>query len=185
MIEGNGHRPPAPDGAAPASGEVRTPSSLRRFVALAVLLVLVAGALVAGYVRDRGWIRVSSVETLDARQVLYLPAYRVFVVANRNSPVALLALSPHAGERVKFCRGAGTFQDETGDAFDRFGRYLRGPSPRGLDKVAVRIKGDDVNVKPARIAPGAARSTRGERPRAALCDPRNPEGIPGFFAEAA
>jgi len=185
MIDGNGHRPPAPAIGPPPSGVVRTPSRLRRFVALAVLLVVVAGALVAGYVRDRGWVRVSSVETLDARMVLYLPAYRVFVVANRNSPVALLALSPHAGERVKFCRGAGTFQDENGDAFDRFGRYLRGPSPRGLDRVAVRIKGDDVNVKPARIAPGVARSSPAERPRAALCDPRNPEGTPGFFAETA
>jgi hypothetical protein len=184
MIEGNGHRPPAPDVAAAASSAVRTPPRLRRLVALAILLMLVAGALVAGYVRDRGWVRVSSVETLDARTVLYLPAYRVFVVANKNSPVALLALSPHAGERVKFCRRAGTFQDENGDAFDRFGRYLSGPSPRGLDRVAVRIKGDDVNVQPARLAPGAARSTRAERPRAALCEPKSPEGTPGFFAEA-
>ena len=184
MIEGNGHRPPTPAVAAPASGTVRTPPRPRRFVTLAVLLVLVAGALVAGYVRDRGWVRVSSVETLDARTILYLQAYRVFVVANGNSPVALLALSPHSGERVKFCRRAGTFQDESGDAFDRFGRYLSGPSPRGLDRVAVRIKGDDVNVKPARIAPGAARSTRAERPREPLCEPGSPEGTPGFFAEA-
>ena len=153
-------------------------------MALAVLFVLVAGALVAGYVRHRGWVRVSSVETLDARMVVYLPAYRVFVVANRNAPVALLALSPLAEERVKFCRRAGTFQDENGDAFDRFGRYLLGPSPRGLDRVAVRIKGDDVNVNPARIALGPARSTRAERPRAALCEPTSPEGTPGFFAEA-
>jgi hypothetical protein len=184
MIEGNGHRPPAPDGAAPASDPVRTPSRLRRYAVLSILLVFVTAALVAGYVRDRGWVRVSSVETLDAQAVLYLPAYRIFVVANRNSPVALFALSPHAGERVRFCRSAGTFQDENGDAFDRFGLYLSGPSPRGLDRVAVRIKGDDVNVKPVRIAPGATRSGRAERPRAALCDPRSPEGVAGFFAES-
>lgn len=149
----------------------------------AVLFALVVAALVAGYVRDRGWIRVSSAEALDAREVLYLPAYRIFVVSNRNSPVALLAISPYRGERLLFCRRAGTFQDRRGDVFDAFGRYLLGPSPRGMDRVDVRIKGDDVNVRPGGVDQGAARSVRGNRPRGGFCDPEGAEGPPGFFSE--
>ncbi|HEY3211077.1 MAG TPA: hypothetical protein VGL18_15065 [Actinomycetota bacterium] len=183
MIEGNGHRPLAPQPAPPAAGPVRAPSRRRRYAVLAVLLAWVVAALAAGYIRDRGWVRVSSVETLDAREILYLPTYRIFVVASRNAPVALLAVSPYGGERVLFCRRAGTFQDEQGDAFDTFGRYLLGPSPRGMDRIAVRIKGDDVNVKPARVDPGPARSVRGVRPRGRYCDPDGVEGAPGFFAE--
>jgi len=183
VIEGNGHRPLGSEPTPPATGPVRTPSRRRRYAVIAVLLVWVAAALVTGYIRDRGWVRVSSVETLDAHAVVYVPAYQVFVVANRNSPVALLGVSPHAGERVLFCQRAGAFQDEHGDVFDTFGRYLAGPSPRGLDRVAVRIKGDDVNVKPARVDPGAARSIRASKPRAGFCDPDGLEGAPGFFAE--
>jgi hypothetical protein len=126
---------------------------------------------------------VSAVETLDSREVLYLPAYQVFVVANRNSPVALLAVSPHRAERLLYCRRARAFQDVHGDAFDRFGRYLVGPSPRGMDRVGVRIKGDDVNVKPALVNPGPARSARAERPRGPFCDPDGAEGTAGYFAE--
>ncbi|HYT79020.1 MAG TPA: hypothetical protein VEQ37_07150, partial [Actinomycetota bacterium] len=183
VIEGNGHRPLASEAASPATGPVRTPSRRRRYAIIAVLLLGVVAALVVGYIRDRGWVRVSSVETLDAHEVVYLPTHGIFVVANRNSPVALLAVSPHAGERVLFCRRAGAFQDEHGDAFDSFGRYLAGPSPRGMDRVAVRIKGDDVNVKPARVDPGPARSIRASRPRGGFCDPDGVEGAPGFFAE--
>jgi len=150
---------------------------------LGLLVALVTAALVGGYIRDRGWVRVSSVETLDARRVLYLPGYRVFVVAKGNSPVALLAASPHFGERLLFCLQASTFQDRSGDAFDRFGRYLRGPSPRGMDRIAARIKGDDVNVKPDLIDPGPARSSRADLPQGQFCDPRGLEGAPGFFAE--
>lgn len=183
MIEGNGHRPLASEQASQAPGPVRTPSRRRRYAVIAVLFGGVAAALVAGYIRDRGWVRVSNVETLDAREVLYLSDYRIFVVANRNSPVALLAVSPHAGERVLFCRRAGTFQDEHGDAFDTFGRYLAGPSPRGMDRIAVRLKGDDVNVKPALVDPGPARSVPAATPRGRSCDPDGVEGAPGFFAE--
>jgi hypothetical protein len=183
VIEGNGHRKLAVEPAAPAGAPIRTPSRGRRYVVLAILLVWVAAALVVGYIRDRGWVRASSVETLDARGVLYLPGYRVFVVADRNSPVALLSLSPHAGERVLYCRRSRTFQDRHGDVFDRFGRQVSGPASRGLDRVAVRIKGDDVNVKPARVDPGPIRSISAESPRGAICDPRGREGALGFFAE--
>jgi hypothetical protein len=182
MIEGNGHRQ-LETGGAPERTSVRTPSKGRRYIVLGVLVSLVASALVGGYIRDRGWVRVSSVETLDAREVLYLPAYRVFVVANANSPVALLAISPHLGERLLYCRRARTFQDASGDSFNRFGRYLLGPSPRGMDRIAVRIKGDDVNVKPAVVNPGTARSAQADRPQGQPCDPRGAEGAPGFFTE--
>jgi hypothetical protein len=162
---------------------MRTPSRARRYLTLGVLVVLVAAALMAGYIRDRGWVRVSSVETLDARQVLYLPSYRIFIVARGNSPVGLLGTSPHLGERLLYCRRAGAFQDENGDAFDRFGRYVRGPSPRGMDRVAVRIKGDDVNVKPALVNPGVPRSILADLPRGPFCDPHGVEGALGFFAD--
>jgi hypothetical protein len=154
----------------------------RVLVILAVVAVWVTAAVTVGYIRDRGWVRIGTREGIQSGKVVYVSDLRLFVVANGPSPVALSALSPHLRERLRFCPPAASFQDEHGDVFDRLGRYVLGPAPHGMDRVAIRIKGDFVDVKPAEVSSGPA---RGAGPPAPTIEPLCPDDAPevpaGFF----
>jgi hypothetical protein len=57
--------------------------------------------------------------------VRYLVDEQIFVVADGDSVIALLAAAPHIeGVRVLFSRSSGWFQGQHGEKFDRRGHYM-------------------------------------------------------------
>src|SRR5437899_7521298 len=139
-ISGNGHRPQRGPGPRSVSRRARS------LVVGGTLAALVGAALVAGYVRDRGWVRVGTVDSLARAKVVYVSNLHLFVVGGTN-PIALADRTTSGGSRVLFCPSAGYFQDRNGSAFDRFGLYVQGPAPRGLTRVSIRVNVANLDVE--------------------------------------
>ncbi len=92
---------------------------------------------------------------------------QVFLLRRGHSVRAFLNRSPHLGEPLWYCVREGVFVSPAhGELFDAAGRYVDGPAPRGLDRVQVRVEGDDVLVNPRVVERGAPVS-HGE-PRGAI-----------------
>ena len=129
----------------------------------AALSVLVIAALVVGFERDRGWVRIASIDAVARARVVHVSNLGLFVVAAAPFPVAVSSTGP-AGRRVSYCPASRTFLDAAGDEFDRFGRLLRGPAPRGLDLIAVRVRNGFVDVNPGMVTrAGTAPAVRSSR----------------------
>jgi hypothetical protein len=149
---------------------------------LILLLVALPTAFVLRTVAG-GWQTVASVTKLEQIDVAYLKDAGVFVVDTDRAPVALSEVSPHLAHRLLFCREADVFQGKHGEVFDRRGFYVDGPSPRGMDRVAVRVADGLVQVDLEDIRPGAKRGagppevTEGPRCRVPGAEPK-----PGFAA---
>ncbi len=103
-----------------------------------VVVTSVAGFL-AG-VRDDQWRDVTTIPELRELGIVYVADMQAFVVHTSDGLLGLHALSPHLGwEPISFCRSSNTFVELAhGSLFDRSGRYLAGPAPRGLDRIPVR-----------------------------------------------
>lgn len=113
------------------------------------------------------WVRAGTVSDLEREHVVYLSDAQVFVIDGPSGPVALSALDPHLGERIIFCRSSGWFEEpQHGSKYDGSGFYALGPSPRGMDRVGVRVVDGDVWVDPVRMTPGPPRNA--EEPEARL-----------------
>ena len=124
----------------------------------AVLSVLVIAALVIGFERDRGWVRIGSLDSVARARVVHVSNLGLFVVAAAPFPVAVSASGP-AGHPVSYCPASRTFLDSAGNEFDRTGVLLHGSVSRGLNRIAVRVRNDFVDVNPrevtgAGVAPG-------------------------------
>ncbi len=107
-------------------------------------------ALVIGFERDRGWVRIASIDDVAKARVVHVSNLGLFVVAAAPIPVAVSAIGPN-GRPVSYCAASRTFLDSAGDEFDRTGGLLHGSGSRGLDRVAVRIRNDFVDVNPGQV----------------------------------
>lgn len=138
-----------------------------------LLGLAVVRSLVAESSPGAGWVRVGSIEDVRSRGVVLLPEVPAYVVADPpRVPIALLARSPHLGERVNYCRSSTWFEDPLhGDKFDRLGNYMLGPAPRGLDRLATLVQDGVVWVDPNEITLGPPRGSRGayEPPAGPFC----------------
>jgi len=108
-----------------------------------------------------GWVRVGSVQEVRADGVVLLPEVPAYIVAEPpRTPIALLARSPHLGERVMYCESSMWFEDPAhGDKFDRLGSYVLGPAPRGLDRLETLVQDGVVWVNPSEVTPGPPRGS--------------------------
>jgi Rieske Fe-S protein len=81
------------------------------------------------------------------------------VRATETAPIrAFSTACPHLGCAVDWDAHAGHFDCPChGSSFDRDGRCLSGPAPRGLDELDVRLDGGDVLVHFQRFRSGTAR----------------------------
>jgi len=170
---------------------MRRPAARRRLstrwlvLALGVLAALDLSALVISIRHEDSpgseWVRAGSVSDLQHEQVVYLSGAKVFVVDAPSGPLALSAIDPHLGERILFCRSSGWFEDpQHGSKYDGLGYYALGPSPRGMDRVGVRVVDGDVWVDPVRVTIGPPRGAeKVEPPLGPFCN-RGEGNIPGF-----
>jgi Rieske Fe-S protein len=120
---------------------------------------------------------VGSIEDVRSQSVVLLPEVPAYVVADPpQTPLAVLARSPHLGERVHYCQSSTWFEDPLhGDKFDRLGNYMVGPAPRGLDRLATLVQDGVVWVNPNEIELGPPRGSRGayEPPAGPFCTGRD------------
>ena len=135
-----------------------------RWLTAAVIIVLLflasfffIGALSTS---DDGWRNLASIEEIEEEEVMYFPEHELFLVHREGggSPVALSAIDPHLGHRDAYCRSSGQFQGIHGEKYDRLGFYFGGPAPRGLDRYAVRIVENRVEVEVTEVIQGRPRS---------------------------
>jgi phenylpropionate dioxygenase-like ring-hydroxylating dioxygenase large terminal subunit len=139
--------------------------------------VTLTGVLVAALFWSRdspgaGWIRVGSVQEVRAKGVTSLPQVPAYVVADPpRTPITILAVSPHLGERITYCQSSGWFEDLAhGAKFDRDGNYRLGPAEHGLDRLATVVRDGVVWVNPNEITLGPAKgSSDGNPPAGPFC----------------
>ena len=149
---------------------------------LAALLVGLPLAFALRESLDEGWREIASSEVLRQREVVYIPAVMVFVV-HAEPPVALRAVSPHLGEQVAYCPSASVFQAVHGSLWDRQGRWLDGPAPRGLDRVALRVRDGSIEINVSRVTRGPDRGPVEINLTGRLCRFEDPaDGERGFLS---
>jgi nitrite reductase/ring-hydroxylating ferredoxin subunit len=118
----------------------------------------------------RGWIGVAPVEELAEADVMYSERSQIFIV-HGDEPLALSAISPHGEHTLGWCKEAEVFQGEHGELFDRNGVYLGGPSPRSMDRLAVRVLDGTVEVAPDRVTEVGRDEYEPIELSGQLCDP--------------
>lgn len=71
---------------------------------------------------------------------------------------ALSQKCPHLGCRVPFCDSSGRFECPChGSVFDIGGEYIKGPSPRGMDRYEVAVVGGELVADTTKLLPGPDR----------------------------
>jgi hypothetical protein len=150
---------------------------------LIVLLLALPAAFILRTVLG-GWQTVMSVRALSEAEVVYLQDIGVFVVNTDAGPVALSEVSPHLRGTLLFCRSNESFQGPHGEVFDRRGFYVAGPSPRGMDRVGVRVEDDLVEIAPEDLRQGPPRGAGPPAdPSGEPCVVPGPLAKPGFAAD--
>jgi hypothetical protein len=156
-----------------ASGGAPKRRSMLWAVALLIGLFLGVGIvmLVTQDVRPSPpWQRIGSLSELRNEEFLAVDGSGVILVRDDDEVLALSSLDGR-GQPVTYCETSGYFDDRNhGSKFDRLGRYALGPAPRGLDRFAVMVMGDDVYVDRSQVIPGPARyQPRAEEPVGPFC----------------
>lgn len=174
FASGNGHR----DDGLPPRGTGRR----RSLIFLIALLVGLPVAFVIRSALDDGWRDVTSVEVLEAQEVIYVPQVRVFLV-DADPPRALSAVSSHIGHPIAYCRESSSFQEIHGSMWDLFGYYFEGPASRGMDRVASQVVDGIVEIKVTDVTQGAPRGAGPpESPTGRFCEYEDPaDATAGFL----
>jgi hypothetical protein len=148
LVSGNGQA----DGLPP-----RGTGRRRSLIFLVVLLIVLPTAFVIRAALDDGWREVASVEVLEEREVIYLPRIGVFLV-QADPPRALSAVSSHLGEPIAYCASSSTFEELAhGSKWSPLGYYMDGPAPRGMDRIASRVRDGVVEINVSVVTDGPPR----------------------------
>jgi hypothetical protein len=118
-----------------------------------------------------GWVRGAAVSVVRHRGVVQVPLAHAFLVSDGTSrPIALYDRSPQMGERIRYCRASGWFEDPAhGSKFDGLGRYAVGPAPRGMDRFEVDLVDGVAWIDTSAILAGPARGAPTTPPAGPFC----------------
>ena len=145
-------------------------ASVLALAALSAAALAVASVLTSDDALPPPWVRVITVEELQARRVVYSETADAYVVDADAGIRALLARSTQKGEPVRYCITSGWFEDlHHGSMFDSLGRYVLGPAPRGLDLLDVAVVSGDVWVDPTQLTTGPPSGARDLSPTGPFC----------------
>lgn len=104
---------------------------------------------------SKGPIKVGSTGRYAEGTATYVPAGRMYMTNAGGEIFALSQKCPHLGCRVPFCESSGRFECGChGSVFDLGGEWITGPSPRGMDRYPVAVKGDALAVDTGTIVEG-------------------------------
>lgn len=94
-----------------------------------------------------GTIDVGSPANFKSGTATYFPEGRLYVVNAKEHYFALSQKCPHLGCKIPFCESSGNFECPChGSFFDIAGEYIRGPSPRGMDRYEMKLEGNNLVV---------------------------------------
>jgi nitrite reductase/ring-hydroxylating ferredoxin subunit len=97
---------------------------------------------------------------IPANTTVYVRSAQTYLTQVDGEIVALYQKCPHLGCRVAWCESAGEFECAChGSKFNRLGEVRSGPSPRGMDRFAVEVADDIVQVDTGSITEGAPAGT--------------------------
>lgn len=83
------------------------------------------------------------------------------IVNDRKGLMTLSLRDPHLGCRVQWCPSSQWFENPChGEKFNRWGEWMDGPSPRGLDRYASRVEDGAYRVSLDRLLAGPPREAR-------------------------
>lgn len=95
---------------------------------------------------------------VDEGTVKYFLDGRFFVTQHEGALRALYQKCPHLGCQVPFCESSGRFECPChGSVYNLLGEYVTGPTPRGMDRFEISIKGDRVLVDTSKVIEGPTR----------------------------
>lgn len=124
------------------------------YTAYEALRPLVSGA-------GGGKVKVGDPKSFEKGTATYFPEGRLYVVNAQGDLFALSQKCPHLGCKVPFCESSGRFECPChGSIFDLGGEYITGPSPRGLDRYPIDVKGDAVVVDTGSLEAGPDRGAK-------------------------
>lgn len=118
-------------------------------IATTALVLLLGAAIFLGLATSSvGESPVTTLDELRRAGIMFLEDEHAFLVYNDGGPLALSDDAQHLdGEHAEWCERSQMFETPThGEKFDDLGYYFGGPAQRGLDRFAVRIRGDAVYV---------------------------------------
>ncbi len=100
-------------------------------------------------------VKVGSPANFPPDTATYVSEGRLYVT---NAGTQLFALSqkcPHLGCKVPFCESSGRFECAChGSVFDIGGEWIEGPAPRGMDRIAMTLEGDNLVADTKKVTPG-------------------------------
>ena len=93
---------------------------------------------------------------VPANTTVYVRSAQTYLTRIDDEVVALYQKCPHLGCRVAWCESSGEFECAChGSRFNRAGEVRSGPSPRGMDRFAVAVTDDLVEVDTGDVTEGA------------------------------
>lgn len=91
----------------------------------------------------------------------YVVEGRFYVVNAADQLFALSQKCPHLGCKIPFCDSSGRFECAChGSVFDLGGEYVKGPSPRGMDRYLLKADGDNLVVDTRVLIAGPDRGAK-------------------------
>jgi cytochrome b6-f complex iron-sulfur subunit len=108
-----------------------------------------------------GPLRLGRASQFGAGTATYFHESRLYVVNVEGNYFALSQKCPHLGCRVPFCESSGRFECPChGSIFDLAGEYIKGPSPRGMDRYELSLDHEDLVVDTGRWIRGPDRDVQ-------------------------
>ncbi len=147
------------------------PYQARQRLALSAGFALLAmlgsvAALAVAMLWPRTWEPTLSAEQLRSGtpQLLLLAGQEIYVLWEDGAPLALSTRDPHGpygsgcqDPRVRYDAASRHFIDPCGGStYDRDGGYVRGPSPRSLDRFPARVTAGQVEIDVGELITGKA-----------------------------
>lgn len=94
-----------------------------------------------------GKIDVGAPADFQSGTATYFASGRFYVVNASDQYFALSQKCPHLGCKIPFCDSSGRFECAChGSVFDIGGEYVKGPSPRGMDRYHLALTGGNLVV---------------------------------------
>ena len=102
-----------------------------------------------------GKVNLGEVKSIEEGTATYFPEGRLYAVNAKGDLLALSQKCPHLGCKVPFCESSGRFECPChGSVFDIGGEWIKGPSPRGMDRYPVDLKGGRAVADTGTLEPG-------------------------------
>jgi cytochrome b6-f complex iron-sulfur subunit len=108
-----------------------------------------------------GKVTLGDTKSFEDGTATYFPEGRLYAVNAKGDLFALSQKCPHLGCKVPFCNSSGRFECPChGSIFDIAGEWIEGPSPRGMDRYPLEMRGGTAVADTGTLEAGPDRGTK-------------------------